>query len=101
MERTLLLWLPDNWMLPYAGIYAVQVSTKKLFNECLRQLDSPLARERYDRIMVASANEMPEYFFDLKTQKELLQKLEELKKKYNYEVIVLEQIDDFEKYMNS
>lgn len=97
MDETLVLWTHGGWV-PYAGIYAVDTQRVRNFKEVIHALSSPEARERYNRIIVSSFNEM-QLSFGLKTTGELLQKLHELEVTYDYTVIVLPHSIEIEHYL--
>jgi hypothetical protein len=96
MGKTLILWTHNKWI-PYAGIYA-DVKRIQDFEKVIHALCSSEAREKYSRIIVSSFNKM-QLSFGLKATGELLQKLHELKVKYDYTVIVLPHSNEIERYL--
>lgn len=99
MDETLVLWTHGGWI-PYAGIYAVDVKRTVDFEHIINALKDPEAREKYNRIIVSSFNEM-QLSFGLKTTGKLLQKLYELEVKYNYTMIVLPHSIEIEHYLKN
>ena len=81
-------------------MYAVDAKTVRNFEKAIEALKSPAARKAFNRIIVSSFNEM-QLNFGLSMTGELLQKLNELKVKFNYEVIVLPHSKDIEKYLKN
>lgn len=99
MDETLVLWTHGDWI-PYAGIYAVDVKRTMDFERIINALKDPEAREKYNRIIVSSFNEM-QLSFGLYTTGELLQQLYELKTQYDYTVIVLPHSIEIERYLKN
>ena len=99
MDETLVLWTHNSWT-PYAGIYSVAVKRTVDFEHIINALKDPEARERYNRIIVSSFNEM-QLSFGLGVTGELLQKLHELEVKYDYIVIVLPHSIEIEHYLKN
>lgn len=99
MDETLVLWTHNSWT-PYAGIYSVDVKRTVDFEHIINALKDPEARERYNRIIVSSFNEM-QLSFGLGVTGELLQKLHELEVKYDYIVIVLPHSIEIEHYLKN
>ena len=99
MDETLVLWTHNSWT-PYAGIYSVDVKRTVDFEHIINALKDPEARERYNRIIVSSLNEM-QLSFGIKTTGELLQKLYELGAACDYTVIVLLHSTDIEDYLKN
>lgn len=99
MDETLVLWTHGG-AIPYAGIYATDVSRIQDFNEIIHALNSFAAREVHNRIIVSSFNEM-QLSFGLGTTGKLLQRLHELEVKYDYTVIVLPHSIEIERYLKN
>lgn len=99
MNKTFIFWTHGGWS-PYAGVYAVDAKCIQDFETAIHVLCSPKMREKYNRIIVSSFNEM-QLSFGLGTTGELLQKLHELEVKYDYTVIVLPHSIEIERYLKN
>lgn len=99
MDETLVLWTHNNWT-PYAGIYSVDVKRTVDFEHIINALKYPEAREKYNRIIVSSFNEM-QLSFGLYTTGKLLQQLYELETQYDYTIIVLPHSIEIERYLKN
>lgn len=98
-SKTIVFWTHYSWI-PYADMHAVDAKTVQNFEKAIEALKSSEARKEFNRIIVSSFNEM-QLNFGLSMTGELLQKLNELKVKFNYEVIVLPHSKDIEKYLKN
>ena len=99
MDETLVLWTHNCWT-PYAGIYSVDVKRTADFEHIINALKDPEAREKYNRIIVSSFNEM-QLSFGLYITGKLLQQLYELETQYDYTVIVLPHSIEIEHYLGA
>lgn len=99
MDETLVLWTHNSWT-PYAGIYSVDVKRTVDFEHVINALKDPEAREKYNRIIVSSFNEM-QLSFGLYTTGKLLQQLYELETQYDYTIIVLPHSIEIERYLKN
>lgn len=98
-SKIIVFWTHYSWI-PYADIHAIDAKTVRNFEKAIEALKSPAAREEFNRIIISSFNGM-QLNFGLSMTGELLQKLNELKIKFNYEVIVLPHSKDIEKYLKN
>ena len=98
-SKTIVFWTHYS-LIPYANIRVIDAKTLQNFEKALEALRSPAACEVFNRIIVSSFNEMQSRFGLCMTGK-LLQKLNELKVKFNYEVIVLPHSKDIEQYLKN
>ena len=99
MDETLVLWTHNSWT-PYAGIYSVDVKRTVDFEHIINALKDPEARERYNRIIVSSFNEM-QLSFGLALTGELLQKLHPLAVTSHYTLLVPPHSIEIEHYLKN
>lgn len=80
----------------YFKCYLAQCCNEPMFYQCLHQLNTLKARERYNRIIVYSEHEIKNTGMNYK---DILSSLELVCMSWDYELIVLKHRTDIEKYL--